>query len=471
MTKRKYIGKTLSHNKILLVIIVSLILFLFIGLSTILFWRQGSKAVIQTSTNIDPTNSSTLRYAIQNISGEASAEVISAIQAIDPNAVKSDHPDVIFSSDTNEASLAYFDKPKPNTDFSSDGQILQSSQLAVHFTSENASGQWRDQIDENLSKKFQSGGETWSYLALGDIIPARDVYTHSKRRGYQFPYEKIAERSQAYDLTVTNLETTVADSQTYGEGAGMMTFTAPTKALDGLQTAGIDGVSLANNHAMNGGGASVTRMLDALDGRKLGHFGVSPTADEPFTWSTTVKNTSITHLSYNSVPGSIDATATSPGLTRLNLKPWGNLSDGEVEHVKADIATANKSTDVVIAWFHWGQEYTHQANADQRRLAHAAIDAGADVVIGTHPHWTQGIEYYNGHIIAYSLGNFVFDQNWSEETKRSVAIELNFSGSNIVSASLLPAKIENYVQPRWLDVKEALYSTILREVSQYSWWQ
>jgi poly-gamma-glutamate capsule biosynthesis protein CapA/YwtB (metallophosphatase superfamily) len=471
MTKRKYIGKSLSHKKILFVIITTLSIFLVIGLSAILLWRKDSKAVVQTSTNINPTNSSTLRYAIQNLSDEVSAEIISAMQAIDPNAVKSDHPDVIFSSDTNGSTLTYFNKPIPKTDFVNDGQILQSSQLAVQFTSNNASSQWRDKIDENLSNKFHTSGETWSYLALGDIIPARDVYTHSKRQGYAYPYLKIAERSQAYDLTVTNLEATVADSQTYGEGAGMMTFTAPAKALDGLQTAGIDGVSLANNHAMNGGDKNVTRMLDELDARKIGRFGVSPTASKPFAWSAKVKNTSITHLSYNSIPGSIDATATSPGLIRLNLKPWGSLSDVEVERVKADIATTKKSTDVVIAWFHWGQEYTHQANDEQRRLAHAAIDAGADVVIGTHPHWTQGIEYYNGRIIAYSLGNFVFDQNWSEETKRSVAMELNFSGSNIVSASLLPAKIENYVQPRWLDTKETLYSTILRDIAKYSWWQ
>ncbi|MGH2727271.1 MAG: CapA family protein, partial [Actinomycetota bacterium] len=83
--------------------------------------------------------------------------------------------------------------------------------------------------------------------------------------------------------------------------------------------------------------------------------------------------------------------------------------------------------------------------------AHALIDAGADMVIATHPHWVQGAEIYKGHLIAYSLGNFVFDQTWSKATQQGAALDLVFWGSRLVGASFIPVQIEDAHRPRFVD--------------------
>lgn len=312
---------------------------------------------------------------------------------------------------------------------------------------------------------------TWTYLALGDTIPARDVYTYSRRRNdFVYPFAQVKDRTSQADLTVTNLETTVADGQANSEGPGMMVFTAPARALDGLVAAGVDGVNLANNHATNGGASKVTEMLNLLQAKSIGSFGVGRTSSASRTWTTVVKGTTITHLGYDTVPGLIEATPTSAGGRRLPLNPWGTLSAADGATVQADIQAAKQNSTLVIPWIHWGTEYTHQANDEQRSLAHQMIDAGADIVIGSHPHWTQGLEWYKGHLIIYSLGNFVFDQNWSEETLRSVAVELTFSGSQLTKAQLLPVHIDNFVQPRFLKSSETVHQQILTDIAAYSWW-
>jgi len=80
-------------------------------------------------------------------------------------------------------------------------------------------------------------------------------------------------------------------------------------------------------------------------------------------------------------------------------------------------------------------------------MARVAIDAGADLVLGSHPHWVQQVEVYKGKLIVYSMGNFVFDQMWSQETRQGVIVKFTFQGKNLVSAKFLPVLIEDYNQP------------------------
>ena len=327
-------------------------------------------------------------------------------------------------------------------------------------------------IEKSKTALNNQQNKRWKYLALGDIIPARDVYTAMRvRNDFVYPYAKIFERSKQADLTVSNVETTIADGQNYQEGVNIMNFTAPARALDGIIDSGIDGVNLANNHSSNGGSQKFAEMMNLLTAKGIGYFGAGlNSAESNKPWVTKVKDISIAHLGYNSVPGLIPPTASTAGGNTIAVAPWGSLQPQQVASVATEIKEAKNSNDVVIVWFQWGTEYTHQANEDQRALAHAAIDAGADVVIATHPHWTQGVEWYKDHLIAYSLGNFVFDQNWSEETRRSVALELEFEQNNVVGAELLPIHIENLVQPRFLDPTETTYQQILHDVSNNSWW-
>ena len=120
--------------------------------------------------------------------------------------------------------------------------------------------------------------------------------------------------------------------------------------------------------------------------------------------------------------------------------------------VKADVAAARKrGAQVVIVFPHWGSEYDPTPFNGQRSLAHAAIDAGADLVIGNHAHWAGAVELYKGKPIWYALGNFVFDQTWSEPTMEGITLELTFRGSTLVQARMRPHIILDKAQPNFLD--------------------
>ena len=103
---------------------------------------------------------------------------------------------------------------------------------------------------------------------------------------------------------------------------------------------------------------------------------------------------------------------------------------------------------------HAGTEYTRKPNQRQIDFARAAIDAGADIVIGHHPHWIQDIEIYQGKPIFYSLGNFVFDQMWSQETREGLIVKIQISNAKVQKAELMPIIIDNYCCPRLADEEE-----------------
>jgi hypothetical protein len=149
--------------------------------------------------------------------------------------------------------------------------------------------------------------------------------------------------------------------------------------------------------------------------------------------------------------GQAVATAEDPGAVWIHMAPWNPFRQSELDKVAATVRQAKQNADVVIVYPHWGQEYTAKPNPDQVRVAHALIDAGADMIIATHPHWVQGAEIYKGRLIAYSLGNFVFDQTWSTETEQGAALELVFWGPRLVGASFVPVQIEDAHRPRFLD--------------------
>jgi poly-gamma-glutamate synthesis protein (capsule biosynthesis protein) len=134
--------------------------------------------------------------------------------------------------------------------------------------------------------------------------------------------------------------------------------------------------------------------------------------------------------------------------------------------IAADIAAARTQADVVIPYFHWGVEYTHRANDAQVALAHLAVEAGADVVLGNHPHWVQGLEYFQQTPIIYSMGNFVFDQRLSLETRQGVIVHLVFRGPRLVGLRLEAIQIEDYYQPFFLSAEKA--QEIYHQVQQSS---
>ncbi len=123
------------------------------------------------------------------------------------------------------------------------------------------------------------------------------------------------------------------------------------------------------------------------------------------------------------------------------------------ERMKAAVQGANTFADIVIVSMHSGNEYEPEPNEVQRAFARAAIDAGADIVIGHHPHVVQSAEVYQGKPIYYSVGNFVFDQMWNEDVRTGLMLEVMFGKEGVLKTAYHPVFIEEYARPRLAEEK------------------
>lgn len=242
-------------------------------------------------------------------------------------------------------------------------------------------------------------------IFTGDIMLA-DLPGKAMARGLD-PFREFAELLQAADAAVGNLECVVA---TGGKAVDKpWTFLADPKVMPVLAKH-FDVVSLANNHTGDFGQAAFLEQLDLLDNNHLAYFGGGRDCARARTpRMLEIRGWRIALLGYNDFkPRDFEAGPTWPGVA------W--CVD---EQVLADIRNARTQhkADLVIPVMHWGWE-SEPENDRQRALARRMIDAGADLVIGGHPHVTQGTEYYHGKLIVYSLGNFVFD-GYDEGPERS----------------------------------------------------
>ncbi len=268
--------------------------------------------------------------------------------------------------------------------------------------------------------------------------------------GWDLPYTKrlggggangvVRQAISGADLALANMEEVAVTNWSYHPHGTV--FTGNPAYLTGIKDAGFDWVSMGNNHVGDFGPAGVLQAIGYLNQHGLLHGGAgknTQAAHEPSI--ITVGDAKVAVLSYDTVAPVYNATATRAGSARMT-PAW----------LKVDIAAARAAgADVVIVWPHWGTEYTTGPSAFQVTLAHAAIDAGADLVIGNHPHWAQAMEVYKGRPIWYALGNFTFDQTWSEPTMEGITLELTFSGRTLVQARMRPHLVLDMAQPNFMD--------------------
>lgn len=267
-------------------------------------------------------------------------------------------------------------------------------------------------------------------LATGDIIPARTVnHTAVSLKNFRWPYERTNTFLQDADITFINLETSLMESCIPTlEG---MIFCGSARNTEGLVYSGVDVVSVANNHAGNYGEEGVAETVALLQKSGMAVTGIEgPVYKE-------IKGVRFAFLGYN------DITTPQPGVV-----------DAEEEKIKNDIQNARSQADIVVVAYHWGVEYRSQPDDRQKYLGRFTIDAGADLVIGNHPHWIQPLEVYHGKIITYAHGNFVFDQMWSQKTQEGVVGKYIFYNKKLADIEYFPVLIENYGQPRFLEGEE-----------------
>ena len=299
-----------------------------------------------------------------------------------------------------------------------------------------------------LTSTLASGQPVLDFAVAGDIMLGRGV--NNKMVGYNdylYPYRQIANELHSADLRVANLECTITDLYPVPTDPFTFDFVSAKRAVDGLVYAGFSAVTLANNHAGGAGPGALQDMIATLRGRGIATCGGGDNllaARQPALM--TAKGVRVAMLGYDAIsPQEPYATPTSPGLAPQDLTT-----------LALDIADARAQADLVIPYFHWGIEYTKDPTADQQQAARAAIDAGADLVLGVHPHWVQGIESYKGKLILYSFGNFIFDQDWSRPTMEGMLVHLYWRGTTLVAVRFVPVLDVDRCQPRPMTQAEAV---------------
>jgi predicted class III extradiol MEMO1 family dioxygenase len=247
--------------------------------------------------------------------------------------------------------------------------------------------------------------DTPSILFLGDVMLDRTVRTRmskAKTEGYPFDLIKGEERRffEGQDFVVANLEGPV--TPTRRPPVKEIDFAFDPSVVPLLKNIGIDAVCQANNHDLDQGRAGAEESKALLEKGGIAAFG-----DQ-------VKDDAASAMAILESRGK-----------KIALLGF-NDSDRPVnrEIASQTIKEAKSKADFVVVTVHWGNEYQAEPNARQSSLAHWFVDEGVDAVIGGHPHWMQSVEVYKNRVIAYSLGNFVFDQDWSAETREGLAAGL-----------------------------------------------
>jgi poly-gamma-glutamate synthesis protein (capsule biosynthesis protein) len=232
-----------------------------------------------------------------------------------------------------------------------------------------------------------SANDDVTLLAFGDLMLARGVAAAIARHGPMYPFEPITRLLIGSDLVTANAEGVFADVPADRKAVKPddLNFAFGTWLLPTLHRLGFTHLGEANNHALDFGSAALEASRTAMRQSKIGAFG-DPENDRDLADMTVVRGRKIAQIGYD------------------------QFSGHGPEAVIAAIAEAKKAGAFVVVYPHWGIEYEPKPTQLQISLAHSFIDAGADVVVGSHPHVVQPVEIYNGRAIFYSLGNFIFDQ-------------------------------------------------------------
>lgn len=285
-------------------------------------------------------------------------------------------------------------------------------------------------------------------IATGDVIPARAVNLKSTQlKDFKWPYYKVVDFLKDADLTYINLETTFVDNCPLTDTG--FVFCGDKRAIEGIQFAEIDLANMANNHTANQGPGALLETINMLKESGVEVVGISgPVYIRPSD-SLNSNKTPVppTGGVYKEIKGVKFAFLGFNDITKVQK----GVQNVEEELIKTQIQEAKKNSDVVIVQYHWGVEYRELPDDRQIYLGRFTIDSGADLVIGNHPHWIQPVEYYQGKLITYAHGNFIFDQMWSEETQEGVAGKYTFYGKDLVDVEYFPVRIAPYGQPYFME--------------------
>jgi len=275
-------------------------------------------------------------------------------------------------------------------------------------------------------------------LLTGDVMLGRNVMAKSlDLKDHFYPFRKVSEVLKHADITFINLENPIVSGcARHTDG---FTFCTTPEIAKGIEESGIDVVSLANNHTQNYSQNGLNETLSFLEGKGILVTGVGELVTKE------VEGTKFGFLGFDK------AEVVYPKLTQTE----SNL-----------IKDSASKVDVLIIAMHWGVEYQSIALPGIKELAAQLVSLGADIIVGHHPHWVQDIECFNetgseysefsrnkngcpadSKVVYYSLGNFIFDQMWSEETRKGMVVRLTFEKNRVIKEDLINTSIRNAGQP------------------------
>ena len=336
-------------------------------------------------------------------------------------------------------------------------------------------------IDESQKVSFFDQDQIVSYVAGGEVIPARAVARKFRRtEDYTFPFHNVKELFVESDISSIILENSIS-----GEPEpcyGCTWFVGDEAFIEGLEYLGVDLVS-PGNHMGDGGIDAIKRTIEVLKGANVSYTGFSENdmaeASEPSIID--VNGFKVAFLGYDDIAYYHWAGGSSGGTASVSSRNSNGSKEILDEKIVDDIEKANSNSDYVVVLMSWGdREYVNWALENQEEMGHKFIDSGANLIIGSHQHWVSEIEFYNDGMIFYGIGNFVFDQTHTDPTRQGVLLKFTFFNKNLVNVKIIPHQscgpqqntVDsdecNHFQPQILDEDDPVYKIILDRMFEFS---
>lgn len=336
----------------------------------------------------------------------------------------------------------------PNLSFEG---LEKNTEYTLELYHEDFFVRYSKKTDDTVIIRF--GGDTTMSEFFGDAL---DNY------GVDYMWEDISSLTSKADFSFVNLETSVSKRGASTKPIGFG-FRSKPSHLQGFVNAGIDMVILANNHVLDYGKDAFIDTMDHLAEYDIEYIG----AGRDYREASSVKYFDIKglRLGFFAASSIIPAGHWVADTQRGGIMP---LRQDYYEEILDIVREAGEKCDYLFVLLHWGTEYVSYPSQSQRDLAHLIVDAGADVIVGTHPHVLQGVEYYNDAIIFYSIGNFVFYIHPDNPDSGLTGLfEIELCKDSIVSAGIYPVRI-NRLKANLLCGSDPIHQRIIDNLNERS---
>lgn len=271
---------------------------------------------------------------------------------------------------------------------------------------------------------------------VGDICLGRYVEKRSESDGFDALFADARQLWADSDLVFANLECAVIDPKKgYTPADKKIHLEAKAEGVEAMKRAGVDVVSIANNHAGDYGIKGLRYEMSVLEGAGLTYAGAGENTEDAIMYKLIdLDGLKIGFVAFSDVlPAGFSARTERVG-----------IAASDAANLYLNVLNASAEADIVVVYAHWGKENAIVNNATQTQIAQQLIDSGADIVVGSHPHVLQSVEFYNGGVIFYSLGNFVFDQG-TRDSRDTVMVQMNADvTTGDCEFTLIPMRINDF---------------------------